>query len=96
MRKIRTATHLVPDANVALVPLVPRVEVCALGDVVAEELEQVFALLMSKAFNMGDALGVDVQRLIAGGLYNCQSDSYDFSGGCLFGTHRLLVNHRMD
>jgi hypothetical protein len=97
--KMRTATYLVPDANVTLIPLVPRVEVCALRDVVAKELEQVFTLLVSETFNMGDALGVDVQRFIAGGLYCCQTRPLKVTTSLkdvLIGTHRLLVNHRMD
>lgn len=60
--------YLVPDANVAFVPLVPGVEICALGDMVTEELEHIFAFLVPQPFKVSDTLGVYVERFVAGSL----------------------------
>lgn len=60
--------YLVPDANVAFVPLVPGVEICALGDMVTEELEHVFAFFVPQPFKVSDTLGVYVERFVAGSL----------------------------
>lgn len=68
MNKVRATAYLVPDANVAFIPLVPGVEICALGDMVAEELEQVFAFLVPQTFKVGDTLGVNVEGFVAGSL----------------------------
>lgn len=88
MNKARDTTYLVPDANVAFLPLVPSVEICALGDMVAEELEHVFAFLVTQPFKVSDTLGVDVERFVASSLH--QSDMLvkkqpSFSGCTLMG-----------
>lgn len=61
-------TYLVPNANVALVPLISSLDIGALGDVVAEELEHVLALLVAETLDVSHALGVNVERFVSSGL----------------------------
>jgi hypothetical protein len=68
--------YLVPDTDVSFVPLITSVEVCSLGDVVAQELQQILALLVSEAFEMSNALGVDIERFIAGCLCHRQTQPF--------------------
>lgn len=64
---VKRFTYLVPDANIALVPLVPCVEIRALDDMVTKELKQVLAFFVPQAFKVRDTLGIDIERFIPSG-----------------------------
>ena len=65
--QVRTIlTHLIPDADVTLTPFVSRVKVRTLSNVIAEELEKVFAFFVPQTFEVSDSFWINVKRLIPG------------------------------
>jgi len=54
-------TYLVPNADISFAPLVSRVHVRTLGEVVIEEVEEVVVLLMTQSLEGNHAFWVEVQ-----------------------------------